>query len=208
MKKLILALSLILFSLPAYGLDVYKSAKEKVTEFAQPSEESLTSKSKPSWEIGFRLGVLDNPAGGGYAFTAENYDAYLRHNLSKTLFAYTWAGFRNAVKDDMEGSVYKPKWDSQMLFAGFGVYLSREISIYASAGKIWLKNENSSEPSIDTAVERGISYDYPIGDNKLVTSYRFIDAKMTDQEDKHISEIQGDGSFSVVSIMFSVPIGN
>lgn len=211
MKKIILAIAfaLILFSINSYAFDqVYQKAKTKTKEVLIPDKESVESTSKPAWELGLRLGLLDEPSGGGFVFTVDNYDAYLQHNLSKTLYAYTWFGIRDVVKYEIEGSAYESKWESRMLFAGFGVYLSDEVSVYAAGGKIWLKNDNGEEPELDTAVERGVSWEMPIGGNKLVLSYRIIDAKLKSQEDKHISEIQGDGSYSAGSIMFSVPIGN
>jgi len=219
MKQFIILLIALFLSFPAFAQmsavgNAYNTVETKVTKIINPKKDVCPVYAdtpreliqRPDFEIDFRMGILDSPSGGSYAVRTDNYDLELKHNLSSTLYAYIWYGVRAADKAKVYGSAYDPKWSSQMIFGGIGVYVMPTVAVFAGGGKIFLKNENGEEPDLDVAVERGISVDVPIGKNKIVLGYRFIDAKLKGQDSKDISKIQGDGSFSVVSISFSVPL--
>lgn len=158
---------------------------------------------RPPWELDFRMNVLDTPSNGGYQFHIDNLDIRLTHNLSNTLYAYAWVGNRSVEKINYEDAAYDKEWKSQMVFGGFGIYLTPVIKVFGGAGWIFLENDDG-EPELELPVERGIGYDIPWGGNKFVIEYRFIDAKLKDKP--HVSEAPADGSFSSVSIAYTVQL--
>lgn len=220
MKNFIIILFFCLFlagQAVAGGLsDAYTTVTKTVTK-AVP--ESLYGKNCPvytntprdevkraTWEIDARLNGMDSPSQGGYQFSINNIDARLTHNISPTLYAYLWAGNRNIEKDEYEGSAYTKEWESRMVFAGFGVYITPVFKIFGGFGIIWVEDSEGNKPDLKTPAERGIGYDVPIGNNgnKLSFEYRFIEAKMKDKPP--VEEVLGDGGFSTVSIAYVVPL--
>ncbi len=218
MKKIILFLITLCFSISAYAQlsDAYSTIETKVTKLIKTedveencpvySDTPMSSIKRPNFEIDFRLGVLDSPSGGSFAFRTDNYDLILRHNLSSTLWAYASYGIRNFEKPEYDWSLYNAKWESRMLFGGIGIYVTPTISFHAGGGRIWLTNENGEEPELGFAIERGISIDNAFGNNKVILSYRIVDATLSTEDDIKAEEVQGDGSFSVLSVSFSVPL--
>lgn len=216
MKKAYLFLILLFFAFPAFAQlsDAYSTVETKVTKLVNPGKDTcpvyadtpMSKVNRPSFEVDFRIGLLDSPQGGSFAFRTDNFDLVLRHNLSSTLFAYGWYGTRNYEKPDYEWAGYGEKWTSRMVFGGIGVYLTPVISIYAAGGKVWLENENGDSPDLSMAIERGVSLDTPIGNNKVVISYRIVEAPLSTEDEIDADEVMGDGSFSVLSVSFSVPL--
>jgi len=216
MKKLVILVVFLMLSVSAYADfgSGYTKMKETVFSVAEPALKNncpvtastpFAEVNRADLDIEFRLNVLDSPSGGYYNFYTENFDVQITYNLTSGFFVYGWYGNRNTEKPSYEGSAYDPGWESRMVMGGAGIYLTPVLKIYGGAGKIWLENDNGDEPGLDTAIERGISLDVPWeGGKKIVVSYRFIDARLGD-EDPDIVDSQGNGSFSSVSLSFSIP---
>ncbi|MCK5606248.1 hypothetical protein KAR91_30390 [Candidatus Pacearchaeota archaeon] len=218
MKKTILVAILLLFSFPAFADFGYKATKEKV--FGVVSQEKLcptypntpfSDIKRADLDIEMRFNVLDSPTGGDYKFNlSENIDLNVVYNVTSGWYGYMWYGERNAVKEEYPDSDYEPEWSSRMLVAGIGIYLTPVLKVFIGGGRIWLENENGEEPILETAVERGIALDIPLGTSspgKFVLAFRIIDSKLDiEDEDKTITQSQGSGSFNSVSIGFSFPL--
>jgi len=216
MKHLILLIVILFISFPAFANfgDSFRIVKEKVVTQVDPEkpvcaphgDTPFSEVRRADLDIEFRLNALDSPSGGDFSFRTDNYDIKINYNLTAGFYAYAWYGIRDAEKNQYDDSAYQPEWESQMFFAGVGIYIIPTLSGHIGAGNIWLKNENDKEPSLEVAIERGISLDVPFGQNKVILSYRIIDAKLKTEDDGGtITESQGDGSFSSLSISFSIP---
>jgi len=159
---------------------------------------------RPTWEIGFRVNILDVPNGGDPQVRTDNLDIILYHNLgtSNAMFLYASYGNRSITKNHFKGQEFDDDWSNQQLFGGIGIYLSPNISIFGGAGKILATDSVGNEASIDTAIERGLGIDIPMFGNKLRLEYRAISAKQ--KGDIDIEESTGDAGFTALSINFIV----
>lgn len=155
------------------------------------------------WEIQLRNNIMDIPNNGRVQGHTENFDIEVVHNLSSVFGVYGWYGTRKVTKNDVPGSKYTTEWESQAALIGGFLYVQPTIRIFAAAGKIWLDNENGS-PNLDTAVEKGIAFDYPIGDYKISLTYKIVEAQLKDTKD--VSEITGDGGYSSAAIGIVIPL--
>ncbi len=215
MKKLLL-LSIILISSVAYADfgSSYKTAKDTVTGvFSKDSnncpvhaETPFKNIKRADLDISVVFNILDNPGDGRYdVYALENYHIQMSMNLSNSFYVYSWAGQRKSQKTDTEDAIYEPEWNSRMLFGGVGIYLTPVFKIYGGGGKIWLKNDNDEEPPLDNAIEYGVEYDIAWGENKVVLSWKVVEAPLKDEDKPTSAELQGSGSYSSAGIGLSIP---
>jgi hypothetical protein len=194
----------------------YQTTKTTVTEYLP---ESVKPKTCPVYadtpfqdieradlDVIFVFDVVDNPGDGRYAIhLGDNYHLQANYNLTNGFYAYTRFGQRSYEKVDVVDSVYDPKWTSRMLFGGIGIYLTPVVNIFGAVGKIWLVNENEEEPPLTAAIEYGVNYDIAWGANKVVLSWRIVEASLDMEEEPTAAELQGTGSFASGGIGLSVP---
>lgn len=194
----------------------YQTTKTTVTEYLP---ESVKPKTCPVYadtpfqdieradlDMIFVFDLVDNPGDGTYAVhMGDNYHLQANMNLTNGFYVYSRLGQRSYEKADVIDSIYEPKWNSRMLFGGIGIYLTPVVNIFGGVGKIWLVNENDEEPPLSMGLEYGVSYDIAWGANKIVLSWRAVEATLDKSDKPTAAELQGDGSFASGGIGLSVP---
>ena len=230
MKRALNAISILLFissfavvcvgiiALPSVGYSqlssAYTTIKKTVTETVDkaPSVKNCpvyayTPRGKilrSPWELEPQWNVIDIPANGRVQGRTENFGVQLNHNLSASFGVYARYGIRSTEKNTVDGAAYEEEWETQEALGGVHLYITPVIKIFGGAGKIWAKNEEG-EPELETAFERGLSFDVPLSDYKLVITYKIMEAQLA-EEDPDVSEIVADGSYQSIGISLSIPL--
>ncbi len=216
-KKLILASMMICFSVTTFaaGLsDAYETAKTTVQKAIPNTKTScpvyadtpFQDIERADLDLVFTFDLIDNPGEARYNVAPlTNYHLQLNMNLSSSFFVYTWAGNRSTEKAKLVDAVYTEKWNSQMLFAGVGVYLTPVFKFHLGGGRIWLQDEDGNEPPLGMAIEYGVGYDFAWGANKIVLSWKMVEAQMSDEDEMTGAELQGSGSYMSMGIGLSIP---
>ena len=216
MKKLILVLLAVFlpFALSAQGLSgAYKRAKDVVFVGDEPDACPVYASTpygevvREAWEIELGLSLIAFPSNGPPQFMSDGISMTLIHNISASFGAYASYNSMTLNKYEYENSEYDDEWKVQAAHGGFHLYVSPIIRVYAGAGKVWMKDKQGNEPDLDMSVEKGISIDVPLGGYKAVIGYKAVEARLTDAEDSDVSEAYAEGSYSVVYVTLSIPLG-
>ena len=217
MKRIILAAILLLLTIPAQAQlsNAYKTVRETVTEVQLPGAKSqkncpvhaYTPRGeimRSPWELEPQWNLIDIPSNGRVQGRTENFGIQINHNLSASFGVYVRYGIRTTEKNAVEGAAYNEEWKTQEALAGVHLYLTPVIKVFAGAGKIWLDNDEGS-PELEAAFERGIAFDIPISDYKLVIAYKVMEAMLA-ESNPDVSEIVADGSYQSIGVSLSIPL--
>ena len=216
MKKYVIALVLILFSLNSYAQlsKAYQAVEEKVTTFVDGKKDvcpvyadtPMSKVIRQPWEIevGFNLGIL--PSNGPPQFRSDSLSLELVHNMSNAFGVYLRYDTIKYEKYDYENSTYAPEWDNYSITGGAHLYLTPVLRVFGGFGKIMAKDEEGKEPDLGSAVEKGIKYDIPLGDYKIVLVYKIVEASLN-SEDPEIEEATGEQNYSIIGVTLSIPFG-
>lgn len=224
MKKLILIFIIVLFSSSAYGqsfADAFKFGKKKTGDAIEKitgtkrcqitADTPLKEVHRPPFEVGVRWNFGDFPSNGQAQFRIENVDMTVIGNLGPTFHWYSWVGTRTTDKTEYEyaneANAYDRKWQSSMIFVGFGLYLLPTFRIFAGAGQISLENAAGHEPDLATANEVGFAWSKMWYGNRVEVMYRVIDAPIAGKNIS-IQKAPADGSFNSISIGLFFPLGD
>lgn len=215
MKRIILAAILLLLTIPAQAqlANAYKTVRETVTEVQLPGSQkqcpvhAYTPRgevTRSPWELEPQWNIIDIPSNGRIQGRTENFGVQVVHNLSASFGVYVRYGIRNTEKVNVEGSKYEKEWETQEALGGAFLYLTPVIKVFGGAGKIWLSN-SGGDPELEAAFERGIAFDVPVSDYKLVITYKVMEAMLA-KSNPDVSEITADGSYQSIGISLSIPL--
>lgn len=217
MKKIILILSLILFSfsLNAQIFDesdtISDKAKRTAQDFAGCERPELTDSTplelveREELDIGFRFGLVDNAGSGSYSFTTENYDFIASLNLNKIIYAYAWYGTRHVFHTDYVDSATDPEWHYKYLMGGLGWYITPRFKIFAGLGQVTESQNTGDSVDYGGINEKGVAYDIPIYGYKLEVGYRIVEVPLSTDQDIPVDEAPAQGNFEAFSVGFTAP---
>lgn len=225
MKKSILVLVLILFSVPAFAGPLSNAAttvegwfsdtENKCVCPACPALENgvvcpdtpLPDVARPPFEIEAIVDFFGTPATGAPQFSVENFSFRFKHNFSSVLNVYGSYSTATFDKKAYIGSLYDETWQYQTLMIGAGWYVHPIIEIFGGAGKVLAKNSEGSE-ELGMAIEYGVKAHWPINQlgYKIVTGLLTREVPLAD-EDVEISRSQAEASATYIFIGVALPIG-
>jgi len=217
MRSVLTIIFLCIFSISAHA-ESYLMDAVRITPFAEKTSPQRSSPKncqihadtpsdqivRSAWEMEPQWNFVDIPSIGSIQGRTENFGFMVTHNLSSSFGVYARYAQRSTEKDDIPGSAYDKNWKTQEVVAGVHLYITPVIKVFGGGGNVWLENENG-EPDLDAAIERGVTFFYPLGDYRLAITYKFVEAKLKDSE-ADISQVTGDGSYQSVGIGLSIPL--
>lgn len=216
MKKIILVLSLILFSfsLNAQIFDESDTISNRAKRAAQDlagceleitSNTPLENISREELDIGIRFNVFDNADLGSYSFTLENYDITFNMNMNKIIFLYGWIGNRHVFHDEYEGSSTEKEWHYQYYMFGMGWYIYPTIKIFGGTGQVIKAENDGKAPGYGNIFERGITFDKHVYGYKVEFTYRTVDVPISGDGSVRVEDAPAKGSFEAFSIGITAP---
>lgn len=228
MRKLLLFVCLILFSIPVLGTDKEEGVVTRLGKWldgtsnkceCEPCKCSALENGvvcpdtpvkeikRPPFEIEARLDGFATPSGGTAQFSGENFTFTLKHNFSPVLNVYGSYSIAKIDKTEYENSLYDKTWNYQTIVGGIGWYIHPIVEIHAGAGKTMAQNSQGSE-TLGVTIEYGIRAHWAI--NQL--GYKFIVGLVTREagladEGTDIARSPADASANYIYAGVALPVG-
>jgi len=220
MKKLFLAIALILFSAHSYAVikkTLPEKAEEVVSNFTQKketkkvcpvySDSPMSEIERSPWELELGFNMMYSPTNGKPQFTLESWSAEVVHNLSSALGAYVRYDDLKFEKKDYNGLEYAGKWSGKAAAAGFQFYFFPTFRIYAGVGTAEMEAENGGKSDYGSFVDWGAKIDIPLENwgYKAVIAYKVVGVDSKDDEGE--ADVLQDWSYNAISFTLSFPFG-